>query len=96
MNKIYFERLLLRNPYIGCKLCTHECECVGTKFSSLTEKQVSRICPLQHEEDLAALGKNINDILSKAFEFVKNQFHMSLPIKQSSRAKKTKHFTKNI
>ena len=71
MKKIYFERLLLRNPYIGCKLCTHQYECVGTKFSSLTEEQISRICPLQHEEDLAALGKNINDILSKAFEFVK-------------------------
>ena len=57
MNKKYFERLLLRNSYIRCKLCTHQCECVGTKFFSLTEKQVSRICPLQHEEDLAALRK---------------------------------------
>ena len=72
MNKIYFERLLQRNPYIGCKLCTHECECVGTKFSSLTEGQVSRICPLQHAEDLSALGKNYQRYsLFKAFEFVK-------------------------
>ena len=30
------------NPYIGCELCTHQCECVGTKNSSFTEEQVSR------------------------------------------------------
>ena len=31
-----------RYLYIGCKLCTHQCECVGTKHSSFTEEQVSR------------------------------------------------------
>ena len=31
---------LLRYPYKGCKLCTHQCECVGTNTSSLTEEQV--------------------------------------------------------
>ena len=33
---------LQRYPYIDCKLCTHQCECVGTKNFSLTEKQGSR------------------------------------------------------
>ena len=28
--------------YIGYKLCTHQCECVGTKISSITEEQISR------------------------------------------------------
>ena len=28
--------------YIACQLCTHQCECVGTKNSSFTEEQVSR------------------------------------------------------
>ena len=27
---------------MGCKLCTHQCECGSTKNSSLTEEQVSR------------------------------------------------------
>ena len=31
---------LQRYPYIGYKLCT-QCECVGTKNSPFTEKQVS-------------------------------------------------------
>ena len=33
---------LQRYTYIGCKLCTHQCECMGTKNSSFTEEQVSR------------------------------------------------------
>ena len=33
---------LCRITHIGCKLCTHQCECIVTKNPSLTEQQVSR------------------------------------------------------
>ena len=42
MNEINFKQHLQRYPYIGCKLCTHQYKCVGTKNSSFTEEHVSR------------------------------------------------------
>ena len=42
MNAINFKAILQRYPYIWCKFCAHQCECVGTKNSSFTEEQVSR------------------------------------------------------
>ena len=40
--KYIFKQHLRRFPYIGCKLCTHRCVCVGTINTSFTEEQVSR------------------------------------------------------
>ena len=40
--KCIFKRHLQRCHYVGYKVCTHRCECVGTKNSSITEEQVSR------------------------------------------------------
>ena len=37
---------LQRYSFIGCELCTHQCECVGTNKSSFTEEQVSRNLPI--------------------------------------------------
>ena len=42
MIEIYFKATLQRYPYVGCKLCTHRCECVGTKNTLLTEDQISQ------------------------------------------------------
>ena len=33
---------LQRYPFVGCKLCTHRCECVGTKNTPFTEEQIFR------------------------------------------------------
>ena len=32
----------LRHPYVGCKLCTHRYECMGTKYTTFTEEQLSQ------------------------------------------------------
>mgnify|MGYP003691487371 CR=1 FL=1 len=48
---------LQRYPYIGCKFCTQQCECVGTKASSLPEEQV-----FQNEEPFNILTKEIMGI----------------------------------
>ena len=53
--KYIFKKHLQRYPYVGCKLCTHRCECVGTKNTSFTEEQVSwNLCigPLDLEKIL--------------------------------------------
>ena len=42
MIEICFKHHLQRYSYIGCKVCTNRCECVGTKNTSFTEEQVSR------------------------------------------------------
>ena len=39
---IFVSDIHMLSLYIGYKLCTHQCECVGTKISSSTEEQVSR------------------------------------------------------
>ena len=35
---------LQRFPYIGSKLCTHQCECMDTKNSSFTEERTCVLC----------------------------------------------------
>ena len=39
---IDFKETFTKLSLIECQLCTHECECVGTKNASFTEEQVSR------------------------------------------------------
>ena len=48
--RINFKATYTTLSHMGCKLCIHQCECVGTKNSSFTEEQVSlylRIAVLQ-------------------------------------------------
>ena len=61
MSEINFKAILTTlTLYIGCELCTHHCECVGTKNSSFTEKQVSRDLRIEKGQFLPILRETVH------------------------------------